>query len=105
MKTIKVYQAKSLIYQHSIDDLIYVDKVSVEGCTDIIFKSDLSDQLYSFYYYFYSDGSNSGLATSTTKQSNAFLDDINNRDLDVEVAPVKKVPVTSYDYVRDDSND
>ena len=50
MKTIKVYQAKSLIYQHSIDDLIYVDKVSVEGCTDIIFKSDLSDQLYSFYF-------------------------------------------------------
>ena len=105
MKTIKVYQAKSLIYQHSIDDLIYVDKVSVEGCTDIIFKSDLSDQLYSFYYYCYSDGSNSGLATNTTKQSNAFLDDTNNRDLDVEVAPVKKLLVTSYDYVRDDSND
>ena len=105
MKTIKVYQAKSLIYQHSIDDLIYVDKVSVEGCTDIIFKSDLSDQLYSFYYYFYSDGSNSGLATNTTKQFSAFLDDISNRDLDVEVAPVKKVPVTTYDYVRDDSND
>ena len=104
MKTIKLYQAKSLIYQHSIDDLIYVDKVSVEGCTDIIFKSNLSDQLYSFYYYFYSDGSNSGLATNT-KQSNAFLDDINNRDLDVEVAPVKKLLVTSYDYVRDDSND
>ena len=71
---------------------------------DIIFKSDLSDQLYSFYYYFYSDGSNSGLATSTTKQSNAFLDDINNRDLDVEVAPAKKLLVTFYDYVRDDSN-
>ena len=105
MKTIKVYQAKSLIYQHSIDDLIYVDKVSVEGCTDIIFKSDLSDQLYSFYYYCYSDGSNLGLATSTTKQFSAFLDDTNNRDLDVEVAPVKKLLVTSYDYVRDDSND
>ena len=105
MKTIKVYQAKSLIYQHSIDDLIYVDKVSVEGCTDIIFKSDLSDQLYSFYYYFYSDGSNSGLATNTTKQFNAFLDDTNNRDLDVEVAPVKKLLVTSYDYVGDDLND
>ena len=104
-RTIKLYQAKALINQRNVDGLFYVDKVSVEGCTDIIFKSDLSDQLYSFYYYCYSDGSNLGLATSTTKQFSAFLDDTNNRDLDVEVAPVKKLLVTSYDYVRDDSND
>ena len=105
MKTINMHQAKALIDQHSIDDLIYVDRVSVEGCTDIIFKSDLSDQLYSFYYYCYSDGSNLGLATDTTKQSDVFLDDTNNRDFDVEVVPVKKIPVTTYEYVRDDSND
>ena len=105
MKTINIHQARALIGHHNIDGLSYVDKVSMEGCTDIIFKSDLSDQLYSFYYYFYSDGSNSGLATNTTKQFSAFLDDTNNRDLDVEVAPAKKLLVTFYDYVRDDSND
>ena len=45
------------------------------------------------------------ITINTTKQSAVLLDDINNRDLDVEVAPVKKIPVTTYEYVRDDSND
>ena len=104
MKTINIHQARALIGHHNIDGLSYVDKVSMEGCTDIIFKSDLSDQLYSFYYCD-NDDPDLGITINTTKQSAVLLDDINNRDLDVEVAPVKKIPVTTYEYVRDDSNE
>lgn len=107
IRTIKLYQARALINRRNVDSLIYVDQVSVEGCMNIILKSDLSDQLYSFYYYFYSDSSNSGLATNTTKQFGTFLDNDKNKNLDVEVAPVKKVTkqITVTKYVGDDSND
>ena len=102
IKTIKLYQARALINQRNVDGLFYVDKVSVEGCTDIIFKSDLSDQLYSFYYC---ENDDYDMTIGTVLGFNAPLDDSHYDDFDVEVAPVKKVTVTSYEYVRDDSND
>ena len=74
--TIKLYQAKSLINQRNVDGLFYVDKVSDEDFPKIIFKSDLSDQLYSFYYC---DDSDLGRITIyTIEQFDAFLDDDNN---------------------------
>ena len=105
MKTIKLYQAKGLIYQRNIDDLFCIDRVSSGDYMEIIFKKGSNNQLYSFYYYCYSDGSNLGLATNTTKQFDVFLDDTNNRDLDVEVAPVKKASVISHKYIGDDYNE
>ena len=101
-RTIKLYQAKALINQRNVDGLFYVDKVSVEGCTDIIFKSDLNDQLYSFYYC---ENDDYGMTIGTVLGFNAHLDDSHYDNLDVEVAPIKKVPVTTYEYVRDDYND
>ena len=94
INTIKVYQAKALIDQHNIDNLIYVDRVSDEDYMEIIFKKGSNNQLYSFYYYRYSDDPDLGLAN-------------NNRDLGVKVAPVKKVTkqITGTKYVREDSND
>ena len=90
MKTIKLRQARALINQRNVDGLFYVDKAYDKACTEIIFKSDLNDQLYSFYYC--DDDPDLGIT----------IDDDN---LDVVVAPVKKVTVTTYEYVRDDSND
>ena len=107
MKTIKVYQAKALIDQHNIDNLIYVDRVSDEDDDDfpeIIFKSDLNNQSYSLYHC-ESDYPDLGTTIDTVQKFDAFLDDDNNKNLDVEVAPVKKIPVTTYKYVGDDSND
>lgn len=103
-RTIKLYQAKALIDQHNIDNLIYVDEVSDEDYPGVIFKSDLNDQLYSFWYYI-SDVPDLGTTIDTIQQFDAFLDTDNNKNLDVKVAPVKKIPVTTYRYVEDDSND
>lgn len=100
MKTIKLYQAKGLIYQQNIDDLFCIDRVSSDDYTEVIFKKGSNNQLYSFYCYYYNDGSNLGLATNTTKQFDVFLDDTNNKNLDVDVAPVKRatkqIAVTKY---------
>lgn len=103
MKTIKLYQARELINQRNVNGLFCIDKVSDGNYHEIIFKRGSNNQLYSFSYYCYSDGSNVGLTTDTTKQFDAFLDNDNNKNLDVKVAPVKKVTVTKY--IVDDSND
>ena len=105
MKTIKLYQARALINQHDIDNLIYVDRVSDEDDDDfpeIIFKSDLNDQLYSFCYY-RSDDPDIGITIDTVQKFDSFLGDDDN--LDVEVTPIKKTPVTVYKYVEEDYND
>ena len=105
IKTIKLYQAKALIDQHNIDNLIYVDRVSDEDDDDfpeIIFKSGLNDQLYLFCYY-RSNDPDIGITIDTVQKFDSFLGDDDN--LDVEVAPVKKTPVTAYKYVVEDSND
>ena len=96
-RTIKLYQAKALINQRNVDGLFYVDKVSHEDYSEIIFKSNLSDQLYSFYYC---DDSDLGrIPIYTTTQLDAFLDD-DNKNLDIKIFPVKKVTkqimVTKY---------
>lgn len=100
MKTIKLYQARSLINQINVDGLSYVDKVSDEDFLEIIFKSDLNDQLYSFYYCD-NDVPDLGITIDTIQQFDAFLDNDNNKNLDVEVAPVKKVTkqITATKYV------
>ena len=106
-RTIKLYQAKALINQRNVDGLFYVDEVPDEDEEDymeIIFKSDLSDQLYSFYYCD-NDDLDLGMTIDTVQKFDAFLDDDNNKNLDIKVAPVKKIPVTTYRYVGDDSND
>lgn len=102
IKSIKVYQAEALINQRDVDGLFYVDKVSHEDYSEIIFKSDLSNQLYSFYYC---DDSDLGRITiDTTEQFDAFLYDGDNDNLDVEVAPVKKVTkqISVTKYIGDD---
>lgn len=104
IKTIKLYQIKALVNHHDIDNLIYVDEVSDEDYLEVIFKSDLNDQLYSFYYC-ENDVPDLGTTIDTIQQFDAFLDNDNNKNLDVKVAPVKKIPVTTYRYVEDDSND
>lgn len=97
MKTIKLYQARTLINQINVDGLSYVDKVSDEDFLEIILKSDLNDQLYSFYYCD-NDEPDLGITINTVQKFDAFLDDDDN--LDVKVAPVKKVTkqitVTKY---------
>lgn len=102
MKTIKLYQAKALINQRNIDGLFYVDRVSDEYCPEIIFKSDLNDQLYSFYYC-NNDDLDLGITIDTIQQFDAFLDD-DNKNLDVRVAPAKKVTkqIIVTKYVGDD---
>ena len=98
MKTIKVYQAEVLINQRDVDGLFYVDKVFHEDYSEIIFKSNLSNQLYSFYYC--DDSDLGGTTIDTIQQFDAFLYDGDNDNLDVEIAPVKKVTkqisVTKY---------
>lgn len=101
MKTIKLYQAKALIDQHNVDGLFYVDKVSDEDYSEIIFKKGSNNQLYSFYYYDYD------MTIDTVQGFNTFLDDSYYDDFDVKVAPVKKVTkqIMVTKYVGDDSND
>ena len=97
--TIKLYQAKSLINQSNVDDLIYVDEVSSdEDYSEIIFKSGLNDQLYSFYSYGY------GMTVNTVQGFNTFLSNNDNNNFDVRVAPVKKVTeqITVAKYVGED---
>ena len=103
INTIKLHQARTLIHHRKVDGLFYVDEVSDGDCPGIIFKSDLNDQLYSFYYY-ESDLPDLGTTIDTIQQFDAFLNNINNSDLDVEVAPVKKVAkqITVTKYVGDD---
>jgi len=103
IKTIKLYQARALIRHRNVDGLFYVDKVSDGNYTEIIFKKDSNNQLYSFYYY-ESDLPDLGTTIDTIQQFDAFLDNINNSDLDVEVAPVKKVSeqITVTKYVGDE---
>lgn len=105
MKTIKLHQAKALINQRNIDGLFYVDRVSDEDCPEIIFKSDLNDQLYSFYYCS-NDDIDLGITIDTTKEFGVFLYDDDNKNLDVEVAPVKRVTkqIIVTKYVGDDYN-
>lgn len=88
IKSIKLHQARELINQRNVNGLFYVDKVSDKACPEIIFKSDLNDQLYSFYYC--DDDPDLGIT----------IDDDN---LDVVVAPVKKVTLIKYE--RGNSND
>ena len=100
MKTIKLYQARALIDQRNVGGLFYVDKVSNEDCPEIILKSDLNDQLYSFYYCDNDALPDLGTTIDTIQESDAFLDDDDNNNLDIKVAPVKKVTeqitVTKY---------
>lgn len=102
MKTIKLYQARALINQRNVDGLFYIDKVSDEDFSEIIFKSDLNDQLYSFYYC---DDSDLGITIDTVQQFDAFLYNGDNKNIDIKVAPVKKLLVPSYKYIGNDSND
>jgi len=96
MKTIKLYQARALIHHSNVDDLFYVDRVSDEDCSEIIFKNGLNNQLYSFYYC----EDDVPITIDTIQQFDTVLDDDGNLNLDVEVAPVKKVTkqitVTKY---------
>ena len=97
MKTIKFYQARSLINQSNVDDLSYVDYVDKafnEDYSEIIFKHGSNNQLYSFYYC------NNHMTIDSVQGLNTFLYNSNYDDFDVDVAPVKKITkqisVTKY---------
>ena len=105
MTNIKLYQARALINQRNVDGLFYVDEVPDEDEEDymeIIFKSDLSDQLYSFYYCD-NDDLDLGMTIDTVQKFDAFLDD-DNKNLDIKVFPVKKVTkqITVTKYVGEE---
>ena len=103
IKTIKLYQARALINQRNIDGLFYVDEVSDGNYTEIIFKKDSNNQLYSFYYY-ESDLPDLRTTIDTIQQFDAPLDDGDHDDFDVKVAPVKRVTkqITVTKYVGED---
>ena len=104
IKTIKLKDARELIkgiMNTSIGGYYYVDSVQddQDGSIGVIFNKPNSSQLYEFWYYDYD------MTIGTILGFNAPLDDSHYDDFDVKVTPVKKVTVTSYEYVRDDSND
>ena len=102
INTIKLYQAKSLINQRNVDGLFYIDTVSDKYYLEIIFKSDLNNQLYSFYYYD-NDDSDLLITIDTIQQLDVFLDD-GNKNLDIKVSPVKRVTkqITATKYIGED---
>ena len=103
IKSIKLKDARELIYQRK-GKFVYVDQVDNDPCMEVIFKEKEHVQLYSFWYYCYrSDVPEIGITIDTVQKSDSLLGDDDN--LDVEVAPVKKIPVTTYRYVGDDYND
>ena len=88
IKTIKLYQARALINQNK-GKFVYVNQVNNDPYVEIIFKEKGHTQLYSFWYY-KSDLPEIGITIDTVQKFDSFLDDDDN--LDVEVAPVKKLP-------------
>lgn len=102
-RTIKLKDARDLIHQNK-GKFVYVDQVDNDPYVEIIFRAKGYTPLYSFWYYI-SDVPDLGMTIDTVQQFDAFLDDSDNNDFDVEVAPVKKILVTTYRYVGDDSND
>ena len=97
--TIKLYQARELINQSNVDSLCYIDEVSNQDFPEIIFKNNLNNQLYAFLYH-ETNVPDLGIIIDTVQQFDAALDNDNNNNLDVNVAPVKKVTkqiiVTKY---------
>ena len=111
IKSIKLKDARDLIYQNK-GKFVYVDCVrdpnyyegNVDSYVKIIFKEKEYSQLYSFWYYI-SDVPDLGTTIDTIQQFDAFLNVSDNDNLDIGVAPVKKVKVTVTKYVEEDYND
>ena len=106
MRTIKLKDARDLIHQRNIDDLIYVDQVDNDPYVEVIFRAKGYTPLYSFWYY-NSDDPDLGITIDTVQKFDSFINDDDN--LDVEITLVKKVTVTKQiketKYVVEDSND
>lgn len=102
IKTIKLHQARALIHHRNVDNLFYVDTLHDEDCSEIIFKNGLNNQLYSFYYC----EDDVPITIYTIQQFDTVLDDDDNMNLDVKVAPVRKITkqITVTKYIGDDSN-
>ena len=109
-RTIKLYQAKALINQHNIGNYVYVDYVPNDSGHDLfsktIFKEADNNQLYMLYWE--KDIYSNDIYVKTVNGSMVNIYKYSNTDnCLVRVYPIiaKKIPVTSYEYVRDDYND